>query len=403
MKNRIGIVGGGQLARMMIPPAQQLGFTVTVLDPTPNSPAGQIADRQIIAGLDDPKGMEELATHSDFLTLEWELANPELLEKIAKKNISVNPSAQTLQIIKDKYQQKVFLKKAGIPVAPFMEITRDPIASLQDDPSTSSGLRDVPVDTSLRIQKAAKKFGYPLLLKAKVGAYDGRGNFLIKNHTDIQKGLQKLEGKELYVEKFIPFEKELAIMVARSINGKIVTFPVVETIHKNNILQMTIAPAQIDATLITKAETLARKTMKHLKGAGVFGIEMFLTHSASSGQAKILVNEIAPRVHNSGHVTIEACTTSQFTQHIRAITGLPLGKTNMLTPAAVMINILGQREGKAEIKGLEKAEKIPGVTVHIYGKTQTKPERKMGHITVVGTTVAACLARARKAKRLLSI
>jgi len=388
MKNRIGIVGGGQLARMMIPPAHQLGFTVTVLDPTPHSPAGQVADRQIVADLDDPKGMEELAQHSDFLTLEWELANPELLEKIAKNGIPVNPSAQTLKIIKDKYQQKVFLKKAGIPVADFMEIKGDSIASLQND-----------------IEKAAKKFGYPLLLKAKVGAYDGRGNYVIKTASNaaavkrnIKKGLKKLQGKELYVEKFIPFEKELAIMVARSTKGEIVTFPVVETIHKNNILYMTIAPAQIDKKLIKKAEALARKTMEHLKGAGVFGIEMFLGKNG-----KILVNEIAPRVHNSGHYSIEACTTSQFAQHIHAITGLPLKKTNMKTPVAVMVNILGQREGKAEIKGLDKVEKMKGVFVHIYGKAQTKHQRKMGHVTVVGKSLKDCLVNARKARRMLSI
>jgi phosphoribosylaminoimidazole carboxylase PurK protein len=389
MKNRIGIVGGGQLARMLTIAAKQLGFVVTVLDPTPNAPAGQVADAQIVGDLNNETAMMQLATHSDFLTLEWELANPYLLGKIAQKGIPVNPSAKTLEIIKDKYEQKLFLQKAGIPVADFVE-----------------------VKTKHDIEHAGEKFGYPLLLKAKIGAYDGRGNFLIKTKQDIAKGLEKLGSTNLYVEKFVPFEKELAIMVARNTNGEIVTYPVVETIHKNNILHITLAPAPIEKTLAKKAEMLARKTMQQLKGAGVFGIEMFLTRSASfhsdksserAGQAKVLINEIAPRVHNSGHYTIEPCITSQFEQHIRAITGLPLGKTTMLTKAAVMVNILGEHERKATVEGLEKALQLPGVSVHIYGKKETRKERKMGHITAIGDSLEQCLRSAKKARSYLSI
>lgn len=395
MKNRIGIVGGGQLARMLIFDAKKMGFTVTVLDPTPYSPAGQIADKHIVAELDDEKAMMELANHSDYITLEWEHANPDLLEKIAKNGIPVNPSAQALRIIKDKYQQKVFLRKAGIPVAPFENvilkgakatdrISGDPIASLQGD-----------------IHKIAKKFGYPLLLKAKVGGYDGKGNYTVKNQRGITEGFKKLgvlEGKEVYVEKFIPFEKELAVMVARNTKGSIETFPVVETIHKNNILHLTIAPAQIKPSMVKKAETLAKKVMLHLKGAGVFGIEMFLTKKGD-----VLINEIAPRVHNSGHYTIEPCITSQFAQHLRAVTGLPLGKTDMIMPYAVMINILGKRNDKADIQGLANVLKIPNVYVHIYGKADTKIERKMGHITVMGSDLKQCLVKAKKARKLLEI
>ena len=375
MKNRIGIVGGGQLARMLIPPAKQLGFIVTVLDPTPNSPAGQIADKQIIADLDDEQAMQQLAATSDFLTLEWELANPHLLEKIAQSGIQVNPSTKTLEIIKDKYQQKVFLKKANIPVADFL-----------------------PVTTSNDIQKAGEKFGYPLLLKTRLGAYDGRGNYVVKNKKNIVKGIDALKGKTLYVERYIPFEKELAIIVARNTKGNIQTFPLVETIHKHNILHTVLAPAPVQKTIAKKAELLARKVMQHLKGAGVFGIEMFLRKDG-----KVLINEIAPRVHNSGHVTIEHCVTSQFAQHIRAITGLPLGDTATLTPAAIMINILGDKDEKAEVKGLEKALHIPGVSVHIYGKSQTKQQRKMGHITVLGTTLNECLRKAKKARKVITI
>lgn len=375
MKSRIGIVGGGQLARMLIFPAKQMGFHVTVLDPTQNSPAGQVADKHIVADLDDENAMQELAKHSDFITLEWELANPTLLEKIEKKGTSVNPSPKTLRMIKDKYQQKVFLQKAGIPVAPFAN---------GDD-----------------IHIAGKKFGYPFLLKAKMGAYDGRGNYLIKNRREIQEGLAMLKGlerQEVYVEKFVPFEKELAIMVARNTREETKTFPLVQTVHKNNILYTVLAPAPVSKAIVKKAEALARKVMLHLQGAGVFGIEMFLTKKGD-----VLVNEIAPRVHNSGHYSIESCATSQFEQHIRTITGLPLGDTRMKTPFAVMLNILGTRQGKASLHGIENALKIPGISVHIYGKTETKLQRKMGHITVVGQALDVCLARAKKARRLISI
>lgn len=391
MKNRIGIVGGGQLARMMIPPAKQLGFTVTVLDPTPKSPAGQLADEQIIADLNDETAMMRLAKQSDFVTLDWELANPDLLEKIVRKGVPVNPSPKTLRIIKDKYEQKVFLKKNNIPVADFREIK-----TLQD------------------IEQGAKIFGYPFLLKAKIGAYDGKGNYLVKTKHDIKKGLEKLtlgiksshfqsypeqsEGSPFYIERFVPFIKELAIMVARDEKGTIVTYPVVETIHKNNILHITLSPAEIDKKINKKVKTLAIKTMRHLQGAGVFGIEMFLTPDG-----KVLINEIAPRVHNSGHYSIEACSTSQFEQHIRAITGLPLGKTDMKTNAAVMINILGERNGKAEVKGLEKILRFPHVSVHIYGKADTKIERKMGHITVIGNSLQECLQKAKKTRKLITI
>jgi 5-(carboxyamino)imidazole ribonucleotide synthase len=375
MKNRIGIVGGGQLARMLTFEAKKMGFFVTVLDPTPHAPGGQVADRHIIADLNDEIAMMQLASHADFLTLDWELANPDILEKIEKKGIPVNPSPKTLRIIKDKYQQKVFLQKHKIPVAPFIEIK-----------------------TEKDIQKAIQKFGYPFLLKAKLGAYDGKGNYLIKNKHDIVKAFEKLGKENLYVEQFIPFEKELAIMVSQSITGEIKTFPLVETIHKNNILHMTIAPAPVTKAIAKKAETLAEKVMHHLKGAGVFGLEMFLTKNG-----EVLINEIAPRVHNSGHYTSEACMTSQFAQHIRSITAMPLGKTDMVTPAAVMVNILGERNGAATLQGLEKVLSLPATTVHIYGKAETKKERKMGHITVIGKTVKHCIAQAKKARRYIQI
>jgi 5-(carboxyamino)imidazole ribonucleotide synthase len=375
MKNRIGIVGGGQLGRMLTLAAKPLGFHVLVLDPTPQSPAGQVADKQIIADFTDEAAIRQLASESDFLTFEIELANADILDELSKNGLSVNPSAQTLNIIKDKFKQKEFLIQARVPVARFKS-----------------------VETVEDIETAAQEYGYPLLLKARKDAYDGRGNALIKNLNDIAAALNKLADRDLYVEEFVDFDKELAVMVARNTKGDIKTYPVVETIHKNNICHTVLAPAPVEPAIQSKAEQLARQVMEHLQGAGVFGIEMFLDK-----EGKVLVNEIAPRVHNSGHHTIESCLTSQFEQHIRAVTNMSLGSTEMIKPAAVMVNVLGDRKGLAQPQGLDQVKHIPNTTVHIYGKIETRPERKMGHVTVVGEDLEEALQRAKQARELIKI
>jgi len=373
--NRIGIVGGGQLGKMLTIAAKKLGFYVTVIDPTPQSPAGQVADRQIIADYKDSKAIMELSKTSDFITFEIELANDSALYKIMKKGKIVNPSPATLAIIRDKLKQKEFLTKNKIPTAEFIQIS-----SHQD------------------VLNAAKMFKYPFLLKARTDAYDGRGNFLIKKEQDIEKGLRKLKGRELYVEKFVKFKKELAIMIAKSMRGEIKVYPVVETFHKDNICDEVIAPAKISKTVKNKAQKLAVKVVNHLKGAGVFGIEMFLDMKDN-----VLVNEIAPRVHNSGHYTIEGCVTSQFEQHIRAITNLPLGNTDLISKVIVMKNILGEKNGNGIPIGIQRALRIPGVSIHIYGKKKSRPQRKMGHITVIGNNTNECLRKANRARKMIVI
>lgn len=375
MQKTIGIVGGGQLGRMLTDAAHKLGFTVTVLDPTPDSPAGQVADKQIVGSFTDEAKIRQLAKEVTYMTFEIELANAEVLNDLSKQGVQINPSAKTLSIIKDKFRQKMFLQKAHIPTA-----------------------ESVAVETPEEIEKVGESFGYPMLLKARLDAYDGRGNFLLKSAKDIPFGVKKLHGRSLYVERFVPFVKELAVMVARSTVGEILTFPVVETTHKNNICHTCVVPAPVSQEAIDKARSLAIQVMEHLKGAGVFGVEMFLT-----ADNQVLVNEIAPRVHNSGHYTIEACKTSQFEQHIRAITGMELGSTDLVVPAAAMVNILGERNGPAMFKGNEKATALEGVSVHIYGKKETKIERKMGHITAVGKTPGEALEKALKAREYISI
>lgn len=372
---RIGIVGGGQLGKMLTIAAKKLGFYVTVSDPTPQSPAGQVADYQIIADYKNEKATRQLVKNSDYVTVELEGVNDEVLLDLIKKGKIIHPSPKTLSIIRDKLKQKEFLRKNRIPVAPFIS-----------------------VETKDDVKKAAKKFGYPLLLKVRTDAFDGRGNVVLKNEKGIDNGFKKLENRLLYVEQYIDFKKELAVMVARNIKGDISVYPVVETVQKNNICDIVIAPAQISKSSVKKATVLAKKVIKHFKGAGVFGIEMFLKKDDN-----VLVNEIAPRVHNSGHYTIEACTTSQFEQHIRAISNLPLGETTMITKYAVMKNILGTKQESGFPKGLSKTLKIPGVSVHIYGKNESRPQRKMGHITVVGDNLKTCLKKAEQARKALVI
>jgi 5-(carboxyamino)imidazole ribonucleotide synthase len=377
MLKRIGIVGGGQLGRMLVNAAHKLGFSVTVLDPTAQSPAGQIADAQIVAGFEDEAAIMELAAQSDFLTFEIELAGAKVLEELELEGKKVNPTSATLALIKDKLAQKEFLKKWGIPTADFAG-----------------------VENKEDVLAAAEKFGYPLVLKARFGGYDGRGNAVIESAAGADAAFEKLSGGGggLYVEQFVPFTKELSVIAVRAMDGVVATYPVVETVHENNICHTVLAPAPIADITRQWAAQLAVRVMQHLEGAGVFGIEMFLR-----GQDKVLVNEIAPRVHNSGHHTIEASMASQFENHIRAITGMPLGDTGMQVPAAAMVNILGNRTGAAEPRGVDEASAAPGVSVHIYGKAETRPERKMGHVTAVGDSLKEAQERAEEARAKISI
>lgn len=371
----IGIVGGGQLGRMLAQAAHKLGFKVIVLDPTPNSPAGQVADEQIAGSFKDKDKILELSKVSDFITFEIEGVNAEALEEIAKSGIPVNPSPQILKIVRDKFEQKVFLRNHDIPVADFALI-----------------------ETESDCVKQGEIFGYPYLLKTRFDAYDGRGNWVIKSEADIPKAFAKLSSKSsLYAEKFVPFEKELAVVSARDMFDAIKSFDVVETVHKNNICHIVRSPAQIPEDIKIKAKELGGKVLEALGGVGVFAVEMFLDTNSN-----ILVNEIAPRVHNSGHHTIEAYSASQFESHIRAIAGLPLADIAPHSPA-VMINILGDREGTAEYKGGEGAKPIDGVHIHLYGKMETRKERKMGHITALGNTVEEAEEKALQARKHISI
>ncbi|MDO8265388.1 MAG: 5-(carboxyamino)imidazole ribonucleotide synthase [Candidatus Saccharibacteria bacterium] len=371
----IGIVGGGQLGRMLTLAALPLGFNVVVLNPSSGSPASQVGAQEIIGDLYDESALIKLADMADYLTVEIEHLDADILDVLASQGKQINPAPKTIRLIQDKFLQKEFLHKAGIPVAPFEDI---------DDKKSA--------------QKALKYFRGKMLLKTKHGAYDGRGNMVINRASDIEKAFDTFSNKQLYAEGYVPFTKELAVMVAKSSKGEVAIYPIVETIQERNICIEVQAPAQISDKQRKDAEKIAMKVARLLDGAGTFGIEMFLTENG-----KVIVNEIAPRVHNSGHYTMEASRTSQFEQHIRAIAGLPLGDTSMVVPAAVMINILGDREGPTKLQGLIDVLANPHVSVHLYGKSPTKIDRKMGHITATGKTVNEARKRAKLARQQLSI
>jgi 5-(carboxyamino)imidazole ribonucleotide synthase len=352
MKKRLGIIGGGQLGMMITDAAQNLSeyiSEITVLDPTENCPAAQAGAKQIVGDFKDEIAILKLAEQSDIITYEIESGNTDVLSKLKAK---IEPSPSTLEIIQDKLSQKTFLSENGLPVSQFYDIT-----SLDD------------------LREKIKDLGLPVLLKVRRDAYDGRGNFKIASESEIEKAYQHFDGKSLMVEKFVNFKMEVSVIAARNTKGEIAAYPLVENIHEDNILKMTIAPARVSDDVISNAGEIAKKTMEVLKGAGVFGVEMFVDQDN-----KILINEIAPRVHNSGHHTLQSCKTSQFEQHIRAILGLELGSTD-LVHKTVMCNILGPHgfEGKYKPVQLER----DGAYLKMYGKDISKPQRKIGHFNVV--------------------
>ncbi|MDW7673001.1 MAG: 5-(carboxyamino)imidazole ribonucleotide synthase [Bacillota bacterium] len=361
----IGIIGGGQLGKMMTVAAKKMGFRVVILDPTKNCPAAQVADKQIIASYDDKDNIKKLVTSCNVVTYEFEHIDSKSLVSLALAGYPIYPAPTTLQLIQNKFTQKQKLQKAGLPVASFMAIHS------KDD-----------------IERAAELFGFPLLLKACTGGYDGKGNYLIRDYSDIEAALEALTGSPLMVEAYVSFSCEVSILVARDQQGNVVTYPLSENIHEDNILISNITPARVSEDVSIKAREIAGAAMELFAGVGVFCIELFVTAAGD-----ILINEIAPRPHNSGHYTIEACVTSQFEQHIRAIAGLPLGSTQLIQPA-VMVNLLGalKQSGPAVLLGCDRALAIPGVHLHFYGKEETAPKRKMGHATITGATVEEAIA-----------
>lgn len=370
--SRVGIIGGGQLGRMMSQRAKKLGCHVIVLDPTPDSPAGQVSMRQVIGSFEDPERIRELAEMCDVTTYDIEHIHTETLKTLAEEGYRVVPSPMLLDLIQDKLSQKELFEKHGLPTPRFVQMDR-PDADLMAE------------------------FGYPLVQKARRGGYDGRGVMIHRGPDDFPNSLPDAS----LIEEAVDLEKELAVMVARNANGEIKSFPVVEMTFdpRANLLDLLLSPAQVEPEVAERAQELALETVRALDGEGIFGIELFLSKSG-----EIYVNEVAPRPHNSGHHTIEACITDQFEQHFRAILNLPLGATDQLCPA-VMLNLLGEvgYRGDVIVEGMEEVLRIPGVSVHLYGKKETRPYRKMGHVTILDPDLEKAREKAEVVKRTLKV
>jgi 5-(carboxyamino)imidazole ribonucleotide synthase len=356
----IGILGGGQLGRMMILAGRKMGYRFVVLDPTEDSPSGQVADRQITASFSDLNAARQLASISDVVTYEFENVDAEVAAQL-ENNSFVPQGSELLKIAQHRVREKTTLESFDIHVARFQIIRTE-----QD------------------LRAAVSALGLPCVMKTATGGYDGKGQWVIRDEQQIPFAFAQADqtGLELIVEQFIPFDKELSVVVARNLQGEVKAFPVGENIHVENILHQTLVPARITREQAEKAENIGLKVAEALKVRGLIAVEMFLTKNGD-----ILVNELAPRPHNSGHYTMEACMTSQFEQHIRAVCGLPLGDTSVLTPV-VMVNILGEHLDSV----MSKIQELPATAkLHLYGKAESREKRKMGHINFLSPSVEAAI------------
>lgn len=372
---RIGVVGGGQLGRMLAMVAKRMGYEIWILDPAPNSPAGQVSDHQIVAQFSDAAAVRELAANTDILTYEFEQIDADILCELEEEGLVVCPSGRTLQKIKDKFIQKTLLKEAGLPVPDFW-----------------------PVNSKEDVLNLLKNKGR-LVLKTCSGGYDGKGYWFLKDQADVEEAFQAFKGLHLMAEAHIDFKMEISILAARGKNGVTRFYPVAENQHQDGILYLTRVPARISETVAMKAKEVAQGVLETLNDYGLYCIEMFLTQDD-----QIYINEIAPRPHNSGHYTIEACKTSQYEQLIRVLAGLPLGSTELITPCA-MVNILGDGkvQGTYEVAGLEEAMLEEDVFVHLYNKKNTDKRKKLGHITVLAEDTDLAEAKALRAIRKIKI
>ncbi len=348
---RVGVVGGGQLAWMMGTAASRLGMELVVQTPHATDPAISVAVDTILAAIDDVNATAELATRCDVITFENEFVDLDGLRTLEEQGVLFQPSLSSLDPLLDKYIQRCYLQDLGLPTPRFWEWDCS---------------QDLPLD-------------FPLVIKVRRHGYDGQGTFVVKDAASFESICVKLQGVALLVEEFVPFDRELAAIAARSANGEIAIYPIVETQQQNQVCRLVIAPADISLEVKTEAEAIARTLLNSLQAVGVFGIELFLT-----SDNQLLVNEIAPRTHNSGHFTIDACKTSQFEQHLRAVCQLPLGNCDLNSAGAVMVNLLGYESAESDyLEKRKQLAQIDGAFVHWYGKKESRPGRKLGHVTVL--------------------
>lgn len=358
----IGIIGGGQLGRMMALSAKEAGFKIAVLEPSIDSPCGQVADIRIVAPYDDEAALEELAEVSDVITFEFENIDYEGLKRLSE--IAYVPQgAELVRITQNRVTEKDAIVKAGCPVAPY-----------------------IVVNTFEDLVDQIDKIGYPSILKTARGGYDGKGQLKLTSKEDLLSAKGLLEHSQCVVESFVPFNMEISVIVQRNGNGETYCLPVGENIHVHHILHETIVPARISKETLKAAEEAAGKIADHLQLIGTLAVEMFVLENGD-----IIINELAPRPHNSGHYSIEACNISQFGQHIRAVCGWPLRKPKMMKPS-IMVNVLGQHV----VPLTNSISKYPGWSVHLYGKAEAKVNRKMGHVTILTENVEETLVTVEK-------
>lgn len=354
----IGIIGGGQLGQMLTFAAKQAGMRVVILDPNPDCSAAQAADSSIVAEYSDKKAIEELARRSDVLTYEFENVDLEALEDVSDK-VLIPQGTELLRITKDRLREKTFLKEHGLQVAPFAAV------SCRED-----------------LVSAIEEIGYPSVLKTCEGGYDGKSQLVFHTREDLKNTDELLEQGRCILEGWVEFSMECSVMVARNMDGAISVFPVSENIHRNQILHESIVPARMSGELQSNAKKMAEKIADSLNLCGILGVEMFV-----GSDGRLYVNELAPRPHNSGHYSIEACNFSQFAVHNRAICNWPMPKIDLLSPV-VMVNILGQH-----VDGCRKLVlKKPQWHFHDYGKGEIRIDRKMGHVTILTDDIEKTLA-----------
>lgn len=370
---KVGIVGGGQLGKMMISSSAALDLDITVLDPSPDCPAHRLANRTIQADFHDKEAIRKLASCVDVLTFEFEHIDVTALEEAEREGCLVVPSAETLRLIQDKGVQKQHLRDSGLPVPDFRFLESEEEALLM-------------------FQEKG-----PLMLKSRRGGYDGKGSLPGRTEEEVRTAWRELEGRDggIFAEVLVPFEKEISVLSCRGLDGKVSLFPIMENRHKNSILDLTFTPAQIEEATAREALRIAEGASHAVSSVGMLCTELFVLSDGS-----VFINELAPRPHNSGHLTIEACETDQFEAHMRAILNLPQGSTRLLRPAA-MKNLLGAKSGVYE-PPIEKALLFPEVKVHIYGKKDEKAFRKMGHLTALAESSGEAVSLVERAYRSLT-
>lgn len=367
----LGLLGGGQLGRMFTLAARNLGFRVHALDPGHDCPAGQVADLEIRGAYNDVYAAQALARGVDVVTVEFENIPAETLEAVAKLR-PMHPGAHVLHTVQHRLREKRFLADHRFPVTPFREI------NTEDD-----------------LREAASALGFPSVLKTASFGYDGKGQKKLLGEGDLAPAFEALGGQQGILEAWVPFELECSVICARSASGESSVWPVAENAHKNHILDTTVFPARISPGVAQRAQAMALDIAAALGVVGMLTVEFFLKPGG-----ELLVNELAPRPHNSGHATIDACTTSQFEQQVRAVCGLPLGDTTLLRPAA-MANLLGDLWPAEGEPAWERLLAHRDVKLHLYGKTEARPGRKMGHLTALADTPEAALAKVLAAREAL--